>query len=158
MQFGGRRNAENEAELLERTKVTHILNCAQELRDILPLDLKGKFAEREVLAGSGWLELVGRYEAEMCDDWRALGKLAGSAANAWEAFVAGAAITLDAYKWAYATVKSRSAEVDVHGVPTKLRAVENAAVPSGYMFRQQTGMASGRRMQRKILPSGVWGT
>ena len=58
----------------------------------------------------------------MCDDWRALGELAGGAANAWEAFVAETAITLDAYKWAYATVKSRSAEVDVHGVPTKLLA------------------------------------
>ena len=79
-------------------------------------------AEREVLAGSGWLELVGRYEAEMCDDWRALGELARSAAGAWEAFVGEAAITLEAYKWAYATVKSRSAEVDVHGVPTKLLA------------------------------------
>ncbi|CAD7964744.1 unnamed protein product [Amoebophrya sp. A25] len=52
--LGGRRNAENEAELIKRTQITHILNVAVELRDILPQELKGRFVEHTVpLSDSG---------------------------------------------------------------------------------------------------------
>ena len=36
---------ENEAELEKRTQITHIVNVAAELFDILPLDSKGKYVE-----------------------------------------------------------------------------------------------------------------
>ncbi|CAD7971788.1 unnamed protein product [Amoebophrya sp. A120] len=46
--LGGRRNAENEIELIERTKITHILNVAVELVNYLPLPLQNRFVEKTI--------------------------------------------------------------------------------------------------------------
>jgi hypothetical protein len=73
--------------------------------------------ELEQLRGSAWLELAERFSEEVATDWTALQAQPGV-----PAILAEYAITFAEYKWAYATVKSRAAELRVGGALTRLLA------------------------------------
>jgi len=105
--------------LIERSKGEGSARWAhlQEMPQAYDSTLFWSDEEREQLRGSNWLELSERFSDEVLTDWTALREQPCVAAILGEY-----SIGFSDYLWAYATVKSRAAELRVDGVPTRLLA------------------------------------
>lgn len=88
--------------------------------------------ELEALCGSAWLELAERFAGEAASDWAALREQPGAAE-----LLSQHGLGFHEYLWAYATVKSRAAELAVDKTPTRLLA------PHFDMFNHSAALAPG---------------
>lgn len=120
--------------LIERSKGEASARWAhlQEMPQAYDSTLFWSAEELEQLRGSAWLELAERFSEEVATDWTALQVQPGL-----PAILAEYAIGFADYRWAYATVKSRAAELRVGGVPTRLLA------PRFDMFNHSDSLAPG---------------
>mmetsp|Transcript_9266 Transcript_9266/g.30781 ORF Transcript_9266/g.30781 Transcript_9266/m.30781 type:complete len:443 (+) Transcript_9266:53-1381(+) len=120
--------------LLERAKGDGSERAAH-LRSMPPVYDSTLFwseAELAHLRGSDWLDLARRFAEELEADWAAL-----QSQPAVAALLSRHGLGIEAYRWAYATVKSRAAEVGMGDEKKRLLA------PRFDMFNHSTAVAPG---------------